>query len=91
MAVLADQVAVDAINRMKNTLAGGLADALNTFRTDGDTLTPDVLDGPSANTFREEWATCKQKLSEAETALQGITDNVLTLATEILQAGGANP
>jgi hypothetical protein len=89
MTVVADQVAVDAINRMKNTLTGGLADALNSFRTDGNTLTPDVLDGPSATTFREEWETCKAKLSEAETALQGITDNVLNLATEILQAGGA--
>lgn len=86
--VKSTQEALDAIQQMKSILNGGLADSINQFVTQGNILNPDNFDGAHAAGFYAEWPGTQTALQNAITSLNEISDNIMTVNTNIQGAGG---
>ncbi len=80
--------AIQAIDSMKRTINGGLVEAINTLVSHGDTLSPENFDGQAAASFYEEWPTTKQALNTAIERLGMMSDDIMTVNTNIQTAGG---
>jgi hypothetical protein len=80
--------AITAIDNMKKTINGGLLDNINTFVTYGDSLNPDNFAGSSADQFYSEWPETKLALQNAVTRLGMMSDDIMTVNTNIQTAGG---
>jgi uncharacterized protein YukE len=86
--VKSTQEALDAIQAMKNTIQGGLIDQINQFITHGNTLNPENFDGQHAAGFYSEWPGTRTALNNAAQKLTELTDNIMTVNTNIQSAGG---
>jgi uncharacterized protein YukE len=86
--VKSTQEAIEAIQRMTNTLQGGLVDALNQFKADGDSLNIENFDGARAAAFYSEWPDTKTALATAVERLTAITDEIMSANQDIQAAGG---
>lgn len=80
--------AIQAIDNMKRTISGGLVEAINTLMTYGDTLNPSNFDGGAAARFYEEWPETKRALTTAVERLGMMSDDIMTVNTNIQAAGG---
>jgi hypothetical protein len=86
--VKSTQEAIEAIQAMKNILNGGLTEQIQQFQARGDSLNPENFDGAHAAGFYSEWPGVKTALQNAVTKLNEISDNVMTVNTNIQGAGG---
>lgn len=80
--------AITAIDSMKRTITGGLLDSINTFVTYGDSLNPENFSGTSADQFYTEWPETKTALQNAVERLGMMSDDIMTVNTNIQTAGG---
>jgi len=80
--------AIQAIDSMKRTIAGGLVEAINTLISHGDSLNTANFDGAAAARFYEEWPATKQALNTAIERLGMMSDDIMTVNTNIQSAGG---
>src|ERR687894_822938 len=80
--------AITAINNMKNTINGGLVENINSFIAYGDSLNADNFAGAKADEFYSEWPDTKTALNTAVTRLNEMSDDVLSVNTNIQTAGG---
>lgn len=86
--VLSTPEAIQAIKNMQMTINGGLIDAINTLISHGNSLNTANFDGRSAMRFYEEWPTTKQALRTAVERLGMMSDDIMTVNTNIQDAGG---
>ena len=80
--------AITAIDNMKKTINGGLLDSITTFVTYGDSLNPENFAGSSADQFYAEWPETKTALQNAVERLGMMSDDIMTVNTNIQTAGG---
>jgi hypothetical protein len=80
--------ALEAIRNMQNTINGGLLDAITTLIGYGDSLNLENFAGAKADEFYSEWPTTKTALSNAKTALDEMSNDIMTINTNIQSAGG---
>jgi uncharacterized protein YukE len=80
--------ALEAIQNMQNTINGGLMDAITTLIGYGDSLNLDNFAGAKADEFYSEWPSTKNALTSAKTALEGMSNDIMTINTNIQAAGG---
>ena len=80
--------AITAINNMKNTINGGLLENITSFISYGDSLNADNFAGAKADEFYSEWPDTKAALNSAVERLNGMSNDVLTVNTNIQGAGG---
>ncbi len=80
--------AIQAIDSMKRTIAGGLVEAISALITHGDQLHPGNFDGLAAANFYSEWPATKQALNTAVERLGMMSDDIMTVNTNIQAAGG---
>jgi hypothetical protein len=80
--------AMSAIDSMKRTISGGLVDSITAFVCYGDTLGPENFAGGSADAFYAEWPDTKAALSSAVERLTMMSDDIMTVNTNIQTAGG---
>lgn len=80
--------AIQAIDSMKRTISGGLLEAINTLITHGDSLHTGNFDGAAAANFYSEWPATKQALNTALERLGMMSDDIMTVNTNIQTAGG---
>ena len=80
--------AIQAIDSMKRTISGGLVEAINTLIAHGDSLHPGIFDGAAAASFYSEWPATKQALHTAVERLGMMSDDIMTVNTNIQTAGG---
>jgi uncharacterized protein YukE len=82
--------AITAITNMKNTINGGLLENITSFIAYGDSLNADNFAGAKADEFYSEWPQTKTALNTAVERLNEMSNDVLTVNTNIQGAGG-NP
>lgn len=80
--------ALSAISSMKNTISGGLLENINTFISYADSLNTENFAGAKADQFYAEWPETKIALNTALERLGLMSDDVLTVNTNIQSAGG---
>jgi uncharacterized protein YukE len=80
--------AITAIQNMKNTINGGLLDAINQFVAHGDSLNPENFAGNSADQFYAEWPDTKRALTNAVDRLHMMSNDIMTVNTNVQTAGG---
>jgi hypothetical protein len=80
--------ALTAIGNMKNTISGGLLDSITTFISNGDSLNPENFAGAKADQFYGEWPDTKAALNSALERLGMMSDDIMTVNTNIQTAGG---
>ena len=80
--------AIQAIDNMKKTINGGLLDSISTFVSHGDSLNPENFAGGSAEAFYAEWPDTKRALQTAIERLTMMSDDIMTVNTNIQTAGG---
>jgi Proteins of 100 residues with WXG len=80
--------ALEAIRQMQNTINGGLMDAITTLMRYGDSLNLENFAGTKADEFYSEWPTTKTALTNAKTALEGMSNDIMSVNTNIQVAGG---
>ena len=80
--------AIQAIDNMKRTINGGLLDSISTFVSHGDSLNPENFAGAKADQFYSEWPDTKAALSSALERLGMMSDDIMTVNTNIQTAGG---
>jgi len=80
--------AIQSIDSMKRTISGGLVEAINTLISHGDSLHTGIFDGAAAARFYEEWPVTKQALNTAIERLGMMSDDIMTVNTNIQTAGG---
>jgi hypothetical protein len=80
--------AITAIDNMKKTINGGLVESITSFVGFGDTLNPENFAGGSADAFYGEWPDTKRALQTAIERLQMMSDDIMTVNTNIQTAGG---
>lgn len=80
--------ALEAIGAMKRTISGGLLDSINQFIGHGDSLNNDNFSGALADEFYAEWPDTKRALQAAIERLTLMSDDVMTVNTNIQTAGG---
>ena len=80
--------AIETITSMKNTINGGLIDAITTLVNHGNSLNTEIFDGPLAAQFYAEWPDTRTALNDAVTRLNMMSDDVMQVNTNIQAAGG---
>lgn len=80
--------AISAIDSMKKTINGGLLENISTFVGHGDSLNPENFSGGSADQFYAEWPDTKAALNTAVERLNMMSDDIMTVNTNIQTAGG---
>jgi hypothetical protein len=80
--------AITAIDNMKRTINGGLLDAITSFVSYGDSLNAENFSGGSADQFYLEWPDTKAALQTAVERLTMMSDDIMTVNTNIQTAGG---
>jgi hypothetical protein len=86
--VTSSQEALTAIQNMKNTINGGIMEAISQFVTHGDSLNPGNFAGGAANQFYAEWPDTKRALQTAIDRLHMMSNDIMTVNTNIQTAGG---
>ncbi|MBN2622022.1 MAG: hypothetical protein JXA83_01580 [Acidimicrobiales bacterium] len=80
--------AITAIQNMKNTINGGLLENINSFISYADSLNSENFAGAKADQFYSEWPETKSALQTALERLNMMSDDVMTVNTNIQGAGG---
>jgi hypothetical protein len=80
--------AISAIDSMKKTISGGLVESITAFVGYGDSLGPENFAGGSADAFYAEWPDTKAALGSAVERLRLMSDDIMTVNTNIQTAGG---
>jgi hypothetical protein len=80
--------AISAIDSMKKTINGGLLESINTFVSHGDSLNSENFSGSKADQFYGEWGETKTALQKAVERLTMMSDDIMTVNTNIQMAGG---
>jgi hypothetical protein len=80
--------AISAIDSMKRTIAAGLLESIETFISFGDSLNPENFAGSKADQFYGEWPDTKRSLQAAVERLTLMSDDIMTVNTNIQVAGG---
>ncbi|HET6774245.1 MAG TPA: hypothetical protein VFZ30_00205 [Acidimicrobiales bacterium] len=80
--------ALQAIGNMKNTISGGLLENISTFIGYGDSLNSENFAGAKADQFYSEWPDTKAALNSAVERLSMMSDDIMTVNTNIQTAGG---
>ncbi len=82
--------AITAIDNMKKTINGdpGLLAIINTFVSYGDSLNAENFAGVKADQFYGEWPETKAALQTAVDRLTMMSDDIMTVNTNIQTAGG---
>lgn len=80
--------AITAIDNMKKTINGGLLESINTFVSYGDSLNSSNFAGSKADQFYAEWPETKTALQTAVERLTMMSDDIMTVNTNIQTAGG---
>ena len=80
--------AITAIQNMKNTINGGLLDAIGQFVSHGDSLNIENFAGSSADQFYAEWPDTKRALQTAIDRLHMMSNDIMTVNTNVQTAGG---
>jgi hypothetical protein len=80
--------AIQAIDNMKRTIGGGLTESISTFVRFGDSLNPENFAGAAADSFYGEWPDTKRALNTAIERLGMMSNDILTVNTNIQTAGG---
>jgi hypothetical protein len=80
--------AIEAIDKMKTTINGGLLDSITTLITNGDLLNPENFAGTKADEFYTEWPDTKAALRTAHERLGMMSNDIMTVNTNIQAAGG---
>jgi len=80
--------AIRAIDNMKKTINGGLLENINTFVSYGDSLNAENFAGSKADQFYGEWPETKTALQTAVERLTMMSDDIMTVNTNIQTAGG---
>ncbi|HYZ97687.1 MAG TPA: WXG100 family type VII secretion target [Acidimicrobiales bacterium] len=83
--------AIQAIDGMKRTINEGLVGTISTLVRHGDTLNPENWAGANADTFYTEWPETKRALQNAIERLNGMSDSIMRVNTNIQSAGGNVP
>jgi hypothetical protein len=90
MRVLAGPEAVEAANRMRQTVESGLDAELSALEVAAGRLSdPNVWDGPHAVQFRSLWGEMAPRLRQSQADLAQLRTWVQGVADSILLAGGA--
>jgi uncharacterized protein YukE len=79
---------INAIQQMKNTINGGIMDAITQFVAHGDSLNPQNFDGGAASQFYAEWPDTKRALQTAIERLHMMSNDIMTVNTNVQTAGG---
>ncbi len=90
--VLSSEEAKQAINRLQSLINGDLMTQIQQLDAQGKILSqPDVWDGPLAQTFRSStWPETKSALDKCQQELEQLRQQVQTISTNIMTAGGGN-
>jgi uncharacterized protein YukE len=80
--------ALEAIQAMKNIIASGLTDQIQQLISRGDSLNPGNWSGTHADGFYSSWPTVKNGLQNAITQLTELSNDIMTVNTNIQSAGG---
>jgi uncharacterized protein YukE len=80
--------AITAIDNMKKTINGGLVESITSFVGHGDSLNPENFAGNAADAFYTEWPDTKAALNSAIERLNGMSDDIMTVNTNVQTAGG---
>jgi hypothetical protein len=80
--------ALTAIGNMRNTINGGLLESITAFIGHGDSLGPENFAGARADRFYREWPDTKAALNSAVERLGLMSDDIMTVNTDIQAAGG---
>ena len=80
--------ALEAIQAMKNIIASGLTDQIQQLITRGNSLNPGNWDGTHAAGFYQSWPTVSNGLQNAITQLTELSNDIMTVNTNIQSAGG---
>lgn len=80
--------ALEAIDKMKATINGGLLESINTLITNGDLLNSENFAGAKADEFYTEWPDTKAALRSAQERLGMMSNDIMTVNTNIQAAGG---
>ena len=81
-------VALEAIQNMKNIINSGLTDQIQQLINQGNRLNPGEWDGQHAAGFYESWPTVQSGLRNAITQLTELSNDIMTVNTNIQGAGG---
>jgi hypothetical protein len=80
--------ALSAIDSMKKTINGGLLENISTFIGYGDSLSSENFAGAKADEFYAEWPETKTALNTAVERLNLMSNDIMTVNTNIQTAGG---
>jgi hypothetical protein len=80
--------AITAIDNMKKTINGGLVESITSFVGYGESLSPENFAGNAADAFYAEWPDTKAALNSAIERLNGLSDDIMTVNTNVQTAGG---
>jgi uncharacterized protein YukE len=80
--------ALSAIDAMKKTINGGLLENISTFISYGDSLSSENFAGARADEFYAEWPETKRALHSAVERLDRMSNDIMTVNTNIQSAGG---
>ena len=79
---------IAAINNMKTTISNGLLESINKFIGYGDSLNSENFAGAAADAFYSEWPETKLALQRVHERLGMMSDDIMTVNTNIQTAGG---
>ncbi|HEX8804815.1 MAG TPA: WXG100 family type VII secretion target [Acidimicrobiales bacterium] len=79
---------MDHVRTMQNIIGNHLLDAIQQLTTTGDRLNPHNFDGGAAQKFYAEWPTTKRALNQALERLKMMSDDLMTVNTNVQTAGG---
>lgn len=80
--------AISAIDNMKKTINGGLLENITSFIGYGDSLNAENFAGSKADEFYTEWPETKTALNNAIERLNMMSNDIMTVNTNIQTAGG---
>lgn len=91
MRVLAGPETIEQVNRMRQTVEGGLDAQLSALESAADRLSdPNVWDGPHAVQFRSLWQEMAPRLRRSQADLSELRAWIHGVADSILIAGGGS-
>jgi uncharacterized protein YukE len=80
--------AIEAIQAMQRIISGGVTDQIQQLIDQGNRLHPGNWAGRHADGFYGSWPTVRQGLQNAITQLTELTNDIMTVNTNIQEAGG---
>lgn len=89
MTVKSTPQALEAIQRMSQTINSGIQEQLDRLRSDGNVLSdPNNWDGPLAREFQSSWPQTHANLQRIKEELNQLREQVQQINQRIMEAGG---